>query len=66
MCRIVTDDGAVWPNDINVAGTPLDGQLYVVVNNDAQATSGAFTVASGAKEAFIYSADTGSWHKYDS
>lgn len=56
----------MWPNEINVAGAPLDGQLYVVVNNDAQATTGAFAVASGAKEAFIYSSDTSSWHKYDS
>jgi len=62
-CRVITEDGEVWPNAIHQEpDNPVDGQLYIVLNLDSHDATDMFDVPAGKKRTFIYSATTGSFH----
>ena len=57
---VITDEGSNQANAITVGGTPVDGQLLTVINNDAHDTSGDIVVpANEARLAVYYS---GTWY----
>ena len=57
---LITSDSTVDNNDITVTGTPIDGQMITIINQDEQATQGDIVVPSGETKLVVYY--SGTWY----
>lgn len=65
VVTLVTDDGNDnLENKLVVQDTPTDGQVIIIINEDAQDLSGAFTLPAGKTLRAVYSTVDNAWHEY--
>lgn len=57
---IITSDSTVDSNTVSVTGTPVDGQVMCVINNDEQDTAGDIVVPTGDTKFAVYY--SGTWY----